>query len=151
MFDLGYYSEKLESIGYDPASTVHRAVSDALVAIEQYNLSSSEYTSILDLVSEFGRDTLGQTPTFGDEMWKDFDYGNVVVGDYVRVKKDAYDSITGSPHNGLVGRLLNVSNRRCTVRYIGLRGSSNMFHSIDNLDSMKSRVQLKTEQKEEKL
>lgn len=147
MYNLEYFSEKLESIGYKAGSNVHRAVSDALVAIEQHKLSQDEYAAILDLLSEFGRDSLGHYPSFGDDLWQDFDYGNVIVGDYVRVRHDAYDSETGKHHNGLVGELLNVSGRRCSVRYIGLRGASKMYHPIGNLESLKHGVHLKAEQK----
>lgn len=147
MYDLGYFSEKLESVGYKAGSNVHEAVSDALVAIEQHKLSQDEYAAILDLLSKFGRDTLGHYPSYGDDLWQEFNYGNVKVGDYVRVRHDAYDSDTGKPHNGKVGVLLNVSGRRCTVRYIGLRGVSKMFHPIDNLESLKHGVHLKAEQK----
>lgn len=132
---------KVEAIGHKPGSPVHSAVSDALVAMNQHNLSPEDWEAVLDVISSSGRNELDRFPHVGSDMWEEFNYGNVVVGDYVRVRPDAYTSETGSVHNGLVGLVLRVSGRRCSVRYLGRQAGSPMQHPIDSLTSMKRTVQ----------
>lgn len=139
--ELANFAEKVEAVGHKPGSPVHSAVSDALVAMNQHNLSSDDWEAVLDVISTYGRNELAKFPFAGDDMWEEFNYGNVIAGDYVRVRPDAYTSETGSTHNGLVGVLLRVSGRRCSVRYLGRQAVSPMQHPIDSLMSMKRTVQ----------
>lgn len=149
MYDLEYFSTKLTVGGYRPDSAVFKAVTDLMVAFDQHELSETDQTVVLNMFSEFGRDDLGKIPLCGDDAWEEFNYGNVKVGEYVKVKPDMYDSPEGESHNGLVGTLLRVSGRRCTVRYLGRPDISPMHHPIDNLLSIKRAIQLKTEKNQE--
>ncbi len=141
MNNIAYFVERVEALGHKVGSPVHSALSDALVAMDQHNLSPDELEALLDLISSSGRAEISHLPPPTDGMWEDFNYGNVRTGDYVKVREDAYDSDTGANHNGLVGVLLRVSNRRCTVRYLGRQEFSPMQHPIDSLLSMKRAVQ----------
>lgn len=140
MHNIAYFVERVEALGHKAGSPVHSALSDALVAMDQHNLTPDELEAVLDLISSSGRAEISQLPHTTEGSWVDFDYGNVRSGDYVKVRPDAYDSDTGAVHNGLVGVLLRVSNRRCTVRYLGRQATSPMQHPIDNLLSMNRRV-----------
>lgn len=139
MNNIAYFVERVEALGHKAGSPVHSALSDALVAMDQHNLSPDEREALLDLISSSGRAEISQLPTNCE--WEDFNYGNVKAGDYVKVREGVYDSESGSAHNGLVGVLLRVSNRRCTVRYLGRQAVSPMQHPIDSLLSMKSAVE----------
>lgn len=134
-------AEKLLALGYSKNSPEFLAIMDALVAISLYNLNDTQLKTVLDLLSSSGYMEVINTPLYSDEAWEDFNYGNIVVGDYVRVKPGSYDSELGSNHNGLVGTLINIKARRCTVRYIGRKGVSTMQHPIQNLQSLKHGVQ----------
>lgn len=141
MFSLDDFLGKIEAVGHPKGSKTHSALSDALVAMNQHNLSSDEWEAVLQALSTSGREVLTASPLFTEDMWEDFNYGNVKPGDYVKVMPNAYDSDTGSKHNGLVGVLLRVNNRRCFVRYLGRTEISPMQHPIDSLLSLKSSVQ----------
>jgi len=141
MFSLENFLEKVEAIGHLKGSKTHSALSDALVAMSQHNLSSEEWEAVLQALSASGRSELEDLPLFTDDMWEEFNYGNVRPGDYVKVKPNAYDSDTGSKHNGLVGVLIRVSGRRCLVRYLTHQAPAQMRHPIDSLLSLKHGVQ----------
>jgi hypothetical protein len=74
---------------------------------------------------------------FGEDAWRDFDYGNVKLGEFVRIKPDAYDSPSGVRHNGLVGILAFMNGGKCTVKYIGLASGNSQPHPMEKLDSLK--------------
>lgn len=130
---------KLSSIGYSGES--HEKLVQALVAVhltlESFDLSKADQDTILDLLSANGRQSLNTVPDWEEDSWVDFDYGNVRLGDFVRVKTDAYDSGTGSSHNGLVGVLTYMRGGKCTVEYIGLASGKTQKHPMEKLDSLK--------------
>lgn len=132
--------DRLDQIGLGEDHPEGPKVSDALIAIlltlESFDLSEDSAKTILNLISSEGRRQLKSTPTFGDDSWRDFDYGNVSVGSYVRVKKDAYDSETGRKHNGLVGILGGVRGYSADIRYIGLATGNSMKHPLEKLESL---------------
>lgn len=130
-------TNKLISLGYSENSPVFLATMDALISLTAHELTSAEKNIVLDLVSSFGFNEVDSSPLFYDDAWIDFDYGNVRIGDYIRVKDGAYDSLTGEAHNGRVGVLLNLSGRRASVRYLGIRSKSRMSHPIGNLQSLR--------------
>lgn len=140
-------AEKLEALGYSPNSPVFSAVLDVVASISIHNLTEEQEREVLNLVSPQGMVEILDTPLYEEDAWVDFDYGNVKIGDYVRVKPKSYDSDSGLKHNSRVGVLLNLKARRCTVRYIGINSKSTMQHPIGNLQSLKYSVQWKTTQK----
>lgn len=144
MYDLDYFTQRLITIGYGADTAVYKAVSDVLVVLGDTELTKEDMETAMNLISEYGREDIGTIPLYGFDAWEPFNYGNVKLGEYVRVKENMYDSPTGAPHNGRVGVLLDVNSRRCTVRYLGMQQVSEMRHPIDNLLSIKRGVQLKT-------
>lgn len=132
--------EKLESLGYTGLRGTDESLIQALVAVhltlEAFELSEAARGAILDLLSAKGRKAIQSTPVFLEDAWKSFDYGNVKLGEFVRVKPDAYDSPTGAPHNGLVGILSHMTGGKCTVNYIGLASGNSQPHPMEKLDSL---------------
>lgn len=133
--------KKLESSGYASRPEVLSAVLDAVYALKAHNLSDGDLRLSMEILSVSGYQELLEFRGYSEEDWQDFDYGNVKPGSYVRVKPDSYDSETGKSHNGRVGILLNISGRRCTVRYLGTKGATSMKHPISNLQSLKYGVE----------
>lgn len=133
--------EKLEGLGYAGLRETDESLIQALVAVhltlETLGLSEAARGAVMDLLSATGRDALKTAPIFGEDAWRDFDYGNVKLGEFVRVKPDAYDSPTGSRHNGLVGILVIMNAGKCTVNYIGLASGNIHPHPMEKLDSLK--------------
>lgn len=133
--------DKLESIGYTGLRETDDSLIEALVAVhltlETLGLPADARGAVMDLLSANGRDALKSVPVFGEDAWRDFDYGNVKIGDFVRIKPDAYDSPTGSRHNGLVGTLIHMNAGKCTVNYIGLASGNLHPHPMEKLDSLK--------------
>lgn len=128
--------ERLLALGHN--EKVAQAMVSAMATLDKYELTGDERYSIYTLFGQVGLESLESLPESilkGD--WMDFDLGNVAVGDYVRIKKDAYTSESGVHHNGKVGRLLRMYGGRCTVGYIGLDTGDNMRHPVTNLESLK--------------
>lgn len=140
--DYSDLRKRLESLGYSGLREDDESLIQALVAVQltlqSFDLSEAAQGAVLDLLSATGREALESTPIFSEDSWQDFDYGNVKLWDYVRVKTDAYDSVTGSRHNGLVGILVYMSGGNCTVNYIGLATGNSQKHPMEKLDSLKS-------------
>ena len=134
-------SEKLKSLGFSPGSNIYSAIMDVSATISMHKLSKEDTNTVLNLVGGSNLHEIDNYPMYSNDSWVDFDYGNVRVGDYIRVKPDSYDSDTGAKHNGRVGLLVNISARRCTVRYLGIHHISTMQHPIGNLQSLKHGVQ----------
>lgn len=104
------------------------------------DLSKEQARQVLEIFSTEGLQQLQDTPehVLKAEWRDDFYYGNVKIGDYVRVKQGVYpESETGARHEGRVGILISMVNYRCTVRYIGLHAGNTMIHPMKNLESMK--------------
>lgn len=133
--------KKLEDSGYSGHPEVINAVLDAVYALKAHNLSDQDLVLSMELLSGPGYQELQEFRGYSNSDWQDFDYGNVKPGSYVKVKENSYDSDTGRLHNGRVGILMNISGRRCTVRYLGTKGLSSMKHPIANLQSLKYGVQ----------
>ena len=137
--------EKLAALGYDGSHKGDNEVVSALLAIHLtlrgFDLSPESQSIVLDFLSLSGRIAVNEFPKTTDESWRDFDYGNVKIADFVRVKKDAYDSDTGAKHNGLVGILKSMTSGICTVEYIGLSAGNSMRHPMEKLESLKRGVQ----------
>jgi hypothetical protein len=138
MFDYNKLQELYTSIG------MQQDVVDAMVSLaavlDRHGLTDEQKDLVYTLLSEAGRESLKELPEkvlTGE--WQDFDYGNVKIGDYVRVKIDAYDSPTGAPHNGRVGILKHMSHNRCTVQYVGTELGDAMKHPVQMLDSVRLR------------
>lgn len=133
--------ERLSSLGYNGSHTDDEKVAQALIAVhltlQSLELTEGAQNTVLDLLSSNGRKALEVTPHFTEDMWRDFDYGNVKQGDFVRIKVDAYDSVSGSRHNGLVGVLKFMQGGQCSVEYIGLAAGNVQKHPMTKLDSLK--------------
>jgi len=132
---------RMISIGYGGYRGDDKKVVDAIIAVhltlESYKLSPNALNIVLDLLSKNGRASLENTPNWDEDSWVDFDYGNVKQGEFVRVKPDAYDSESGSRHNGLVGTLQYMKSHVCTVDYIGLATGNSHKHPMEKLQSLK--------------
>lgn len=132
---------RMISLGYGGYRGDDKAVVDAIIAVhltlESYKLSKTAQEIVLSLLSKDGRASLTNIPDWDDDSWRDFDYGNVKQGEFVRVKPDAYDSETGSRHNGLVGVMTFMSGRVCSVDYIGLATGNSHKHPMEKLQSLK--------------
>lgn len=130
--------KKLELLGYTGLRETDESLIQAFVAVQltlqSFDLSKDAQGAVLDLLSTTGTEALKIAP---EGEWRDFDYGNVQEGDFVRVKVDAYDSETGAKHNGLVGILESMRSGIATVRYLGLASNNKMRHPKEQLDSLK--------------
>lgn len=135
--------KKLVQIGYDGSKPGDAKVVEALTAVfitlDEFALSDQEKTVVLELLRESAQEELSNTIEMADDKWEDFNYGNVKFGDFVRVKRDAYDSETGAKHNGLVGILTSMSAGRYLVTYIGTSSGKSIRHPMRMLESLKMR------------
>lgn len=144
MNDFSSILTKLSIIGYDGThekdNKIIESIQALILTLDYYELSNYELETVLSLISSEGRDKLNNLPDklFSSE-WQEFDYGNVSIGHFVKVKDDAYSSEKGSLHNGLVGTLSFMSARHCTVNYIGFGSGKIMKHPMENLLSLKIR------------
>lgn len=131
--------DALKKAGIPETSKIYQLMYDILLIVEYNEVSSNDLQAVLQLLSYDGSYELSNTkiPT----QWSEFDYGNAKIGSLVKVKEDAYTSETGLRHNGRIGFLLDISGRRCLIRYLGTRGKSDMRHPIDNLQSPKYGVE----------
>lgn len=130
--------DKLISLGYDGSHEDDESVVQALVAVrltlESLKLSEGAQGAVLDLL----RDTEWEDfPETTEDSWQDFDYGNVQLFDFVRVKPNAYDSDSGVKHNSLIGILTDMRGGQCTVKYLGLASRNSHRHPKEKLDSLK--------------
>lgn len=126
----------LRALGHSEKTVA--AVVSATVSMDKYGLSDDEKYAAYSLMSTVGFEALRKLPeAVVDGEWIDFDYGNVIIGDYVRVKKDAYTSVSGVNHNGKVGQLVKMYGGKCTIEYIGLDTGTSMPHPWQLLDSLK--------------
>lgn len=132
---------KLVSLGYNGDHADDESVIQALVAVnltlESFGLSGDAQEAVLDLLSTNGRDGMEKVPEITEDSWQNFDYGNVKLLDFVRVKRNAYESESGAKHNGLVGILTYMRSGQCTVDYIGLASGTSQRHPMEKLDSLK--------------
>jgi len=130
--------EKLIALGYSGTHPDDESVIRAIVAVrltlDSLGISEAAQGAVYDLLSGTGWEGF---PVTTEESWQSFDYGNVKILDFVRVKPDAYDSESGIKHNGLVGTLIDMRGGQCTVKYLGLASRSSQRHPMEKLDSLK--------------
>lgn len=136
MFFYPELSERIRAAGYD--GPVHDAVVSLAVTLDKFDLTDEQKALVFEFVSKSGREKLAALPEHLLEgQWENFNYGNVKIGDYVRVKSSAYDSETGSKHNGLVGILTHASGGRFFVEYLGDQVGTQMHHPEMSLESLR--------------
>jgi hypothetical protein len=136
VFDYAELRRHYEAIGY--GGEILEALVSVAVVLDKYDLTDRQKDIVCNLLSEAGRETLKALPqkVYQGE-WEPFNYGNVKLGDYVRVRPGTYDSDTGSLHNGLVGKLAHMAGRRCQVEYLGEASGRSIRHPMESLDSLK--------------
>lgn len=140
MYDIDKLSERIASLGYKKGSKIHEAFLSLAFVLGVYELGEEDEDVVLDLLSREGRGHVHKLPWVGEDSWEDFNYGNVGIGDYVRVKTDAYDSDSGKRHNGMVGIMTSMSNGVASVRYLGVSPERIRRHNKRYLDSLKRNV-----------
>lgn len=145
LFDYKDLEDQLIAIGFDDDHEFGEQVRSAALAvaltIDSYALPDDALDTILEIISSHGRKNLESLPqrVLNGSEWDEFALGNVAIGDFVRVKRDAYDSPTGAKHNGLVGTLGFVKGHRCSVNYIGSSTGKTMKHPMEKLESLRIR------------
>lgn len=136
MLNYKEIEDRLKALGHD--EKVVAAVVSAMVSMDKYDLSEDQKYMACSLISSTGLEALESLPeAVAKGEWREFDYGNVNIGDFVRVKKDAYTSESGVKHNGKVGRLAYMHGGKCMVSYIGIDVGDQMRHPMTNLESLK--------------
>lgn len=140
--DHNQLRQSLEGVGHGSGTPEGSEIADAVIAVsitlDSFSLSDSAKKAVLEiLTSEGSKDLREASDGLTGKVWRDFDYGNVKIGDYVRVKQDAYQDNTGARHNGLVGKLVSMRSGRCTVQYIGMATGSRISHPKEFLESLK--------------
>lgn len=143
MIDLGSFRNHLTNAGIETDSKEFFAIMDAMVAFSFHIDDEVSCKRALSVISDFGVKQMESTPLIPEDAWGEFDYGNVHIGEYVKVKPDAYESGNGLEHNNRLGVLTSVSGRRCTVRYITEPQPRQMNHPIDRLLSLRFVVKSK--------
>lgn len=138
MLSYDDFEHLVSSIGLE-GSKEQEALLSLFATLSYSGLSEQQARQVLEIFSLEGLQQLEVTPSKVLECsWIPFDYGNVKIGDYVRVRKGVYgDSESGVRHEGRVGILIAMSNYRCSIRYIGLHMGNTMIHPMQNLESMK--------------
>lgn len=139
LFDHDDLKNRLTVAGYDENTPVGHAILKLAFVLDNEEISDIKKQLVLDLFSKTGLEQLNSIPVdfLSKNKWVLFDYGNVKKGDFVRVRYNAYDSVTGEKHNGRLGVLIDMKAWRCKVKYIGMPTEELMTHPMDNLESIK--------------
>lgn len=139
MFDYEDLRQRLEIAGFNETHPIAVSVLNLAVTLDNENLSIEQRKIVFDLFSDYGIQQLEELPLedLKNTSWREFDYGNVVIGDFVRVKANAYTAETGLKHNGRLGILISMNAYRCKIKYIGNRIASTMIHPMSNLETIK--------------
>lgn len=139
LFDHDDLKNRLTIAGYDENTPVGHAILKLAFVLDNEEISDIKKQLVLDLFSKTGLEQLNSIPVdfLSKNKWVLFDYGNVKKGDFVRVRYNAYDSVTGEKHNGRLGVLIDMKAWRCKVKYIGMPTEELMTHPMDNLESIK--------------
>jgi hypothetical protein len=136
MIEYNKLQELYSSIGFQPE--IVSAIVSLATVLDKHGLDEEQKQVVYTLLSEAGRDSVKEVPEkVVNGEWRDFDYGNVKIGDYVRIKPDAYDSESGFRHNARVGILKHMAHNRCTVEYVGADVGQAMSHPMTNLESLR--------------
>lgn len=86
---------------------VGNTVLELLAAWEKGKHSSKQNQEVIELFAKFAQN-IPLTEEAPDETWVPAQPGNIVVGDVVRVKIDAFTDETGRIHNGRRGKVVAV-------------------------------------------
>lgn len=86
---------------------VGNTVLELLAAWEKGKHSSKQNQEVIELFTKFAQN-IPLTEEAPDETWVPAQPGNIVVGDVVRVKIDAFTDETGRIHNGRRGKVVAV-------------------------------------------
>lgn len=138
MLTYDEFDELTEAVGLS-GSSEKEALLSLFATLAASNLSEEQARTVLEVFSLEGLQSLRDTPErVLKAQWEPFSYGNVKIGDYVKIKSGVYsDSQTGIKHEGRIGVLVSMFARRCRIRYIGLHAGTIMDHPMENLESMK--------------
>ena len=139
VFDYESFQEDILNAGYSEESSVYSALSSLAYALDASEITDEDRSIVLQLFSSTGlRQLSGLSGHMQDSYaWSPFEIGNTTIDDIVRVKHDAYDSPSGSEHNGLVGRIESVFGGRVGVRYIGRYVDVAQGHPREKLEYLK--------------
>lgn len=132
------FDELIEAVGLS-GSSEKEALLSLFATLAASNLDDEQARTVLEIFSLEGLQSLQDTPEkVLKAQWEPFSYGNVKIGDFVKIKSGIYsDSQTGIKHEGRIGVLVSMTNYRCRIRYIGLHAGNIMDHPMENLQSMK--------------
>jgi len=125
--DYSFIERELEKAGYYTDRERGTAASAAVLALfavlDGQELSLEERGTVARLFASLAENdgSLGNQAGPRSE-WKQFYLGVVPYGTTVRVKVDAYDTVTGSAHNGLTGTFTSAHSGRCYITYHGRPG-----------------------------
>ena len=86
---------------------VGNTVLELLAAWEKGKHSSKQNQEVIELFTKFAQN-IPLTEEAPDETWVPAQPGNIVVGDVIRVKIDAFTDETGRIHNGRRGKVVAV-------------------------------------------
>lgn len=86
---------------------VGNTVLDLLAAWEKGKHSSKQNKEVIELFTKLAQN-IPLTEDASNETWVPAQPGNIVVGDVVRVKIDAFTDDTGRIHNGRKGKVVAV-------------------------------------------
>jgi hypothetical protein len=139
MFDYEQLLASLVDAGYGEESDIAKAIKNLAYTLDASELPESARSIVLQLFSQRGLDQLrentGKLPE--SYRWSEFEIGNTRVGDTVRVRLDAYSTVSGSSHNGLVGVIESVYAGRVEVRYVGRYADIPQTHPREKLEILK--------------
>jgi hypothetical protein len=137
-FDYDDLEERITQLGFNKDTPVFKSIAKLAAVLDQDELSDTEREIVLTLFSSKGLEQVNNLPkeVLSKTKWIPFDYGNVKIGDFVRVRFDAYDSDTGVKHNNRLGILVSMAAWRCKVQYIGIPGAELMPHPMEKLESL---------------
>lgn len=122
--DYGFVERELEKAGYftdgERGTAAAAAVRALFAVLDGQELPLEERGVVARLFGHLAENdgSLGNQAGPRSE-WKQFYLGVVPYGTTVRVKPDAYDTVTGKPHNGLTGTFVSARAGRCVIQYHG--------------------------------
>jgi hypothetical protein len=96
--------------------------------LEERDVAAKLFSSLVERDGDLGI----RTSHRGE--WKQFYLGQYQYGATVRVKTDAYDSLSGSRHNGLVGTFAATRAGRCMIVYYGRKDGTGHEHHPSKLE-----------------
>ena len=91
------------------AKNVGNPVIDLLTTWEELDVDPKLVPEILDVFREVAQGH-ALLPNESEQTWVEAQRGNIVVGNTVRVRLDAYSGPAGQYHNGRVGKVVGIRN-----------------------------------------